>query len=147
MVCISTSKRETVFQHYPTTELAFDGALQQARGYLTALACAVGTGMYFDAWLAAYQLRAALDQAEQLSGEVSREYRPAALRRLGSQRLMAAPMLALAPRPGILEVRETRTLDAHAIRCAWENAERHWWHGVLQHLLCSKEHPTVISRL
>jgi hypothetical protein len=138
---------QTVIWNYPTNELAFDGALQLARGYLTALACAVGMGTYFDAWLAAYQLRAALEHAEQLFGEMSREFRSGALRRLGCQRLMAAPMLALAPRPSIVEMRQMRTLDAYADRCAWENAERQWWHGVLQHLLCSKERPAQLRGL
>jgi hypothetical protein len=128
-----------VIQHFPTTEVTFDGALQRARCRLTALACAVGMGTYFEAWLAAYQLRVALEQAEQLSGEVSRETRAIALRRLGSQQLIAAPMLALAPRPGILEMRQMRTSDLYADRCAWESAERQWRHGILQHFLYSGE--------
>jgi hypothetical protein len=136
-----------VIQHYPTAEVTFDGALQQARCRLTALTCAVGMGTYFEAWLAAYQLRVALEQAEQLSGEVSRETRAIALRRLGSQQLIAAPMLALAPRPGILEMRQMQTSDLYANRCAWESAERQWQHGVLQHFSYSGEHTTPSDRL
>ena len=80
-------------------EVTFDGTLSLSRRWLMALTCAIGTARYFDAWIASVQLRAALNRAHRLAGVVPDKAKPSASPRLRDVCAIAAPMLALVPRP------------------------------------------------
>jgi hypothetical protein len=115
---------------------AFDDALQAASRWLMSLISAIGTIDYFDAWLAAVQLRVALDRTERLAelGLMSTESRLFASRRLDDIRSIATPMLALAPTPSRHEIRQMHTSDAHRDRRTQEQMEQQWKHSVQQQL-------------
>jgi hypothetical protein len=115
---------------------SFDHAVQAARCRLMSLISAIGTIDYFDAWLAALQLRVALDRAEQLAGLrlMSCESRLFASRRLDDIRSIATPMLALAPTLSRQEIRQMHTSDAHRDRRTREHMEQEWKHSVQQQL-------------
>jgi hypothetical protein len=117
-------------------DVNFDDAAQTARRWLMSLISAIGTIDYFDAWLAAVQLRVALDRAERLAGGglMSSESRLFALRRLNDIRSTATPMLALAPSPSRHEIRQMHTSDGHRDRRTREDMEQQWGRSVQQQL-------------
>jgi hypothetical protein len=100
------------------------------------LVSAIGTTDYFDAWLAAVQLRVALDRAERLAGVglMTSEARLFASRRLNDIRSIATPMLALAPTLSRHEIRQMHTSDAHQDRRTREHMEQQWVRSVQQQL-------------
>ena len=117
-------------------DVSFDDAVRVVRRWLMSLISAIGTTDYFDAWLAAVQLRVALDRAERLAevGLMSSESRLFVSRRLDDIRSIAAPMLALAPTLSRHEVRHMRTSDAHRDRRTQEHMEQQWVRSVQQQL-------------
>jgi len=124
---------EAVSEHQVRSDdVTFDHAIGLARRWLMGLICAIGTARYFDSWLAAVQLRVALDRAERLASLMANEFRASASRRFRGVQSLAAPMLALAPAPSRLEICKLRTLDADADRCAWNDAEHQWRRSILQ---------------
>jgi len=115
---------------------SFDDAMQAALRWSMSLISAIGAIDYFDAWLAATQLRVALDQAERLAGLglMSCESRLFASRRLNDMRSIATPMLALAPTPSRHEIRQMRTSDGHRDRQTREDMKQQWGRSVQQQL-------------
>jgi hypothetical protein len=119
-----------------TEDATFDITLRLIRERLVSLTCAIGAGVYFDAWLASVQLLAALDRAESLARTMVDEAGHRASRQIRDLRSIAAPMLALAPAPGIHDVRRLRGSNAYSDRWAWEQFERQWQRHVLQAHFC-----------
>ena len=117
-------------------DVSLDDAVQAVHRWLISLICAIGTTDYFDAWLAAVQLRVALDRAERLAGVglMSCESRLLASRRLDDIRSIAAPLLALAPTPTRHEIRQMHTSDRHRDRRTREDMEQQWARSVQQQL-------------
>jgi hypothetical protein len=112
--------------------VSFDDVLQATRRWLMALTCAVGTARYFDAWLAAVQLQAALERAERQAWRMSDGRALCASRQIRSVRAIAAPMLALAPAPGRGDIRRIRRPGVYRDCWTWEQAEQRWRQDVLQ---------------
>lgn len=117
-------------------DVSFDEVVQVARRWLMSLISAIGATDYFDAWLAAVQLREALDRAERLAGTglMSSESKLLASCRLNGIRSIATPMLALAPTPSRHELRQMHTSDAHRDRRMREHMEQQWGHSVQRQL-------------
>jgi hypothetical protein len=102
--------------------------MRRGRRHLMALITSIGNGRYFEAWLAATLLRAALVAAEQSVPSQSPVFRTYAKRRVMALKTLAAPMLDLAPAPDCIEVRE--------LSSGWTGAETAWRQSVLQQCLC-----------
>jgi hypothetical protein len=115
-------------------DVTFDDAVQVVHRWLMSLICAIGTTNYFDAWLAAVQLRVALDRAERLAGLMSSGAGVFALCRLNNIRSIGVPMLTLAPTPRRHEIRQMRTSDAHRDRRTLEHMEWQWRRSLEQRL-------------
>jgi hypothetical protein len=77
--------------------LSFDGALVAARRQLAELSGAIATLRYWDAWMAAGCLRLAVEHAQDVLNALPLDQRADPATRLHGLRVMAAPVLALAP--------------------------------------------------
>jgi hypothetical protein len=113
-----------------SNEVSFDALLRQTRDRLISLSHAIRGACYFDAWLAAAQLRAALDDAARSARQMPSTEVADATRRLHDVRSLAEPMLALAPAPSRLEIRRLRTSDPRVDRHAWDQTERRWYDAI-----------------
>ena len=109
----------------------FVAAAHRVQRRFKAMICAIGDGRYFDAWLAAAQVRIALENAAQRANALPDEIRVSAVHHLDTMRSIAAPVLALAPSPNRDELRALRISDPEASRLAWERVEQRWRHALL----------------
>jgi hypothetical protein len=121
----------------PFDGTGFIGAMLRVQDRFRALIGAIGTGSYFDAWLAAAQVRTALEHTAQLADALPNETRAAAVGHLGTMRSITAPILALAPSPNRDELRALRTPDPDARGLAWERMEHRWRHAVASASACA----------
>jgi hypothetical protein len=106
--------------------------MRRSRRHLMELITSIGNGRYFEAWLAATLLRAALVAAEQSVSSQSPVFRTYAERRVMALKTLAAPMLDLAPAPDCIEVRQ--------LSSSWARAEAAWRHSVLHQCLYYRPH-------
>ena len=111
------------------SDASFDDALQLVRRSFMRLTCAIGSGDYFDAWLAAVQFRVTTDQATRIARQTS-----IPTHRLDGMLVIAEPMLAIAPSPSSSEIRKLRTADAREDRQRWKEIEQQWWCSVREQL-------------
>jgi hypothetical protein len=106
---------------------SFDGVLRAVRDRTLRLTCSIGRIDYLTAWLEACELERQLERAARVAAAIpdARE-RAAAMRRLDDVRAVSASMLALAPAPSPLAIRQARSTDRYADRSAWQREEQQW---------------------
>jgi hypothetical protein len=122
----------------------FVGAIQRVQRRFKAMIYSINDGRYFDAWLAAVQVRTALEHATQFADVLPDATRVSAVNHLDTMRSIAAPFLALAPSPTRDELRALRTSDPEANRLAWERVEQRWRHALV--CVCADDKPSAPSR-
>ena len=127
---VGSAREEALNLASPFDWTGFIGAMLRVQDRLRALIGAIGTASYFDAWLAAAQVRTALEHTAQLAEALPNETRGAAVGHLGTMRSITAPILALAPSPNRDELRALRIPDPDARGLAWERMEHRWRHAV-----------------
>jgi hypothetical protein len=88
--------------------VSFDDTVKVALRWLISLTAAINERRYFDAWLASVQLGVWLDRAEHVADLMVHESQLHAASQLHALRVIAAPILAVAPRPSRREVSQLR---------------------------------------